>query len=567
MHYSKFAELYENLFATSKKLEKISILTDFLKKLQKEGKSEWIYLLRGKVLPDYDAGEFGISEQLAIKAISFSYGISKEKVVEKFKKIGDLGEIVEEFNQKKKQSALFSSRLTVEKVFDNLKKIVFITGKGAIEKKIILISELLNSASGKEAKYIIRTLLNDLKIGVADATLIGAISSAFFENQDEMPEKVEEAYDLANDFALVFEAAKKGEKALSEVTLMPGKPLKVMLAVKVEDFSEAFRICGKPAAIENKYDGFRMVIHKYEEKIVLFTRKLENVTKQFPDVVEVVKRNVKGESFILDSEVVGYDNSVKKYKPFEAISQRIKRKYDIEKLIKMLPVEVNIFDVLYYNGESLLGKPFAERRKIVEKIVKPEEWKIRPSLQIVASDEKEAQKFYENALKLGEEGVMVKRLDAPYKQGRKVGYMVKMKPVLQDIDLVIVGAEYGTGKRGGWLTSYIVACKDGKKFLEVGKVSSGLKEKEEEGTTYDEMTSLLKPLIIEEKGNEIKIKPKIVVSVTYQNIQQSPSYSSGYALRFPRITHYRPDKSLDEIATLNEIQREARKQNAQKSNN
>jgi DNA ligase-1 len=340
----------------------------------------------------------------------------------------------------------------------------------------------------------------------------------------------------------------------------PGKPLNVMLAVKATSIEEAFEICGKPAAIEQKYDGFRMLLNKKKNgEVSLFTRRLENVTLQFPDVVEAVKKGVKGESFILDSEVVGYDEKTGKYKPFEAISQRIRRKYEIEKLVRELPVEINVFDVLYYEGKSYLESPFSERRKLVEKIVHEKERVIRPAIQIITSSEEEAMKFYKNALKVGEEGIMIKTLDAPYKQGRRVGYLVKLKPVLNDFDLVIVGAEHGTGKRGGWLTSYIVACSDDGNLVEVGKVSSGLKEKESEGTTYDEMTRLLKPLITGEEGGRVNVKPKIVVSVNYQNIQESPSYSSGYAMRFPRITAYRPDRGTVDIATLADIKRAAKK--------
>src|SRR3989338_6051491 len=559
MEYMRFVNAYEELSSNAKRLDKTAILASFLKDLDKKGKSEWIYLIRGRVLPEYDPGEFGISTQFVLKAIGSSFGISNLEVTEKFKEIGDLGKVAENFALKKRQSVLFSSRLDVGKVFDNLKKIIYIEGTGAVEKKIGLLAELLNSASPLEVKYLIRTVLSDLRVGVADALLIDAIALAFFPEQSEMRLKVEEAYDLANDFARVFDAARKGVKELGEIVIVPGRPVKAMLAVKTESIEEAFQVCGRPAALEHKYDGFRMMIHRKGKEIFLFTRKLENVTRQFPDVVEAVKSHVKGDEFILDAEVVGYDRKTEKYRPFESISQRIKRKYDIDKLVKQLPVEINVFDILYYNGQSWFNKNFIERRRLIEKIIKPEKWKIRPSIQIIADDDKEAERFYEKAIEMGEEGIMVKKIDSPYKQGRRVGYMVKLKHVVNDLDLVIVGAEYGTGKRGGWLTSYIVACRDEKGFLEVGRVSSGLKEKEEEGTTYDEMTKLLKPLIIEEKGNEVKVEPKIVVAVTYQNIQKSPAYSSGYALRFPRITAYRPDRDVGEITALDDIESEAGK--------
>lgn len=559
MEYARFVRVYEDLSSTTKKLDKTAILAVFLSDLEKKGESKWIYLLRGKVLPDYDPGEFGISTQLVLKTISVSFGMPSLEVTNKFKEVGDLGEIAEYFALKKRQSVLFLSKLQVKKVFENLKKIIYIQGNGAIDRKISFISELLNSASPSEAKYIIRTLLCDLRVGVADALLVDAIALNFFPNESEMRLKVEQAYDLANDFACVFDAAKKGANSLDAITIVPGKPIKAMLAVKVDSIREAFETCGRPAALEHKYDGFRLMIHKKKGEIFLFTRRLENVTKQFPDIVETVKKNVRSDEFILDTEVVGYDEKTERYKPFESISQRIKRKYDIDKLVKELPVEINVFDIIYYNGENWFNKSFIERRKLIEKIVKIERWKIRPAIQIVTNDEKEAERFYEKAIKMGEEGIMVKKIDSPYRQGRRVGYMVKLKPVVNDLDLVIVGAEYGTGKRGGWLTSYIIACCSGQEFLEVGKVSSGLKEREEEGTTYEEITNLLKPLITEESGNEVKVRPEIIVAVTYQNIQKSPAYSSGYALRFPRITAYRPDRNIKEITTLEDIEKEVKK--------
>ncbi|MEM3074930.1 MAG: ATP-dependent DNA ligase [Candidatus Pacearchaeota archaeon] len=562
MKYSEICEVYEHLSKTSGRLEKIFILGEFLRKLRKDDDEKWIYLLRGKVLPDYDAREFGISRQLVIKIIAKSSGIEPKKVVSEFNKIGDLGEVAEKLLKSSKQKTLYRSGLSISKVFNNLYKIFEMEGKGSVEKKINLVSEILMQSNSSEAKWIIRTLLGDLRIGVADNTLRDALAEAFIEeNEDkkELAEKIEKVYDLSNDFAEVFKALKKGIKELDKVSLVPGKAINVMLPIKVTNIKEAFRICGIPCAIEHKYDGFRVVITKKDNEIKLFTRRLEEVTNQFPDLVELVKKYIKGKNFILDSEVVGFDPKTGKYKPFEAISQRIKRKYDIEELRKKLPVEANVFDVLYYEDESLVSKPFKERRKILEKIIPNEKWKIKPSFQIITDSEKLAMQFYKEALKIGEEGIMIKNLNATYKPGRYIGYIVKMKPEKHDFDLVITSAEYGTGKRAGWLTSYIVACHHEGKYLDVGKVSSGLKEKEsEEGTTYHEMTNLLKPLILSEKGQRVKVKPKIVVSVTYQNIQKSPTYSSGYAMRFPRITHYRPDRRTHDIATLEDIKREAR---------
>ncbi|MCX7999990.1 MAG: hypothetical protein N3A69_13735, partial [Leptospiraceae bacterium] len=203
MDYIEFVKVYESLADTTKRLEKVELLSKFLKKLEKEGREDWIYLLRGRVFAEYDPREFGISTQLVIKAISSCFGVSIEKVVEKFRRVGDLGDVATEFAEKRKQSALFSNKLETKKVFDNLRKIVEVEGKGAVEKKIDLVVELLSFASGREARFLIRTLLGDLRIGVADALIIDALALAYFSGNREMREKIAENYDMTNDLSLV----------------------------------------------------------------------------------------------------------------------------------------------------------------------------------------------------------------------------------------------------------------------------------------------------------------------------------------------------------------------------
>jgi len=332
-----------------------------------------------------------------------------------------------------------------------------------------------------------------------------------------------------------------------------------MLAQKAKTIKEGFEMVGKPCAVEYKYDGFRLLIHKKGSEVILFTRRLENVTKQFPEVVDYIKKYVKGNSFILDSEAVGFNKKTKEYTSFQHISQRIKRKYDIEKRREECPVEVNVFDILYYNGNSMLDEPFSKRTEIIKKIVSNQKYKIVTSKQIITGDEKKAEEFFKKALKDHQEGVMMKSLDAYYKPGSRVGYMIKVKPEERDLDLVIVGAEYGTGKRSGWFSSFILACREGNRFLEIGKMGTGIKEKSAEevgGVSFNELTKMLKPLIIEEHGKEVKFKPKIVVSITYQEIQRSPTYSSGFALRFPRFTALRPDRMADDASTLKEVEKD-----------
>ncbi|MEK6914949.1 MAG: ATP-dependent DNA ligase [Nanoarchaeota archaeon] len=557
MHYSNFVELYEKIAFTTKKLEKIKIISDFLPSLK--GNEEYVYLLRGKVFPDFDSKELGVSTQIVIRALSVASGFSGAEILSRFKEIGDLGDVAVSLLKKKRQHSLFSKRLSVSHVIESIKKISSVGGEGSIEGKISIISELLIEAHEKEACYIVRTLLGDLRIGVADAVLVDSILRAFFPEDKEMINKVQKAYDLTNDFAQILRFAFSGKEQFEHISLVPGRALNVMLATKVYDIKEAFDVCGRPAAFEHKYDGFRIIVSSDGKNIKLFTRRLEDVTAQFPEVVESVSKHVHAKSFILDTEAVGFESKTGRYLPFEAISQRIKRKYGISELASKMPVELKVFDVLYLDGENKLDFPFAERRKILEKIVDSVSWKISPSTQIVTDSEKEVEKFYKDALRIGEEGIMVKSINSPYVSGRYVGNMAKLKPNVADLDLVIVGGEYGTGKRVGGLTSFIVACRKGEDLLEVGRVSSGLKEKSSEGTTYMEIDSLLQPLIIKEEENIVYVKPLIVVSVTYQNIQPSPTYSSGFALRFPRITHYRPERGIRDIATVEEIMREVAK--------
>ncbi len=564
MLYSKLAKLYEDIGSTTKRLEKIDILSKFLEYLPQEDK-DVIYLLTGNIYPEYDEKKIGISNQLIIKAISKSSGDSPDKIVQEWKKIGDLGKVAEKLIKSKKQSTLFTkSYLTTKKVLENLRKLPELEGEGTVDKKLNLITELLIAASPLESLYLTRTVLGDLRIGIQESTIRESLSKAFFDSDKDSSKIIQEAIDNLNDLAEIFAIAKKGEiNEFKKIELKVGRPIKVMLAQKAKTLEDGFKEVGKPCAIEYKYDGFRLIIHKKNSEIKLFTRKLENVTKQFPEAVEYVQKYVKGDSFILDSEAVGFDRKTKEYTPFQAISQRIRRKYDIEKIREELPIEINVFDILHYNNKSLIKEPFEKRTQLIKKIIKETPYKIVSSKQIITDNIKEAEKFYKNALKDNQEGVMMKNLSAIYQPGSRVGHMLKIKPSEKDLDLVITGAEYGTGKRSGWLSSFILSCKGKEEleFFEIGKVGTGIKEKDEqEGVSFNELNDLLKPLIIQEKGKEVQIKPKIVVAVTYQEIQQSINYNSGWALRFPRITALRLDKHLSEIATLDEIKEEVKKQ-------
>ena len=535
-----------------------------------------ILLLQGRIFPRWDETKIGVASRLVLKSINIATGKDAKSLEDEWRKKGDLGLVAAEFIKNKHQITLFSSDLTVKKVFENLRKLPKQEGAGAVERKTKLIAELLTSAKPLEAKYIVRTVLEDMRVGVGEGSIRDAIVWACFgeklkirynkeKNDIELEERedynryisaVEQANELKNDWGSVAKIAKEhGLKGLSKLSLIPGKPLKVMLYKKAEDMEDAFERVGKPCACEFKYDGFRLQIHRDGNEVNLFTRRLDNVTKQFPDVAKIAKGHIKSKSYILDSEVIGIDPKTHSWLAFQQISQRIRRKYDIPQMVKDVPVMVNVFDAMVVDGKNLLKTPFEERRKALKKIITPVKEKLELAKQLVTGDMKKAEKFYSEALSKGNEGIMMKKLDAPYKPGSRVGYGVKVKPVMETLDLVITGADWGEGKRANWLSSFTIACKKGDEILEIGKVGTGIKEKEEQGLSFKELTKLLKPLIIEEKGREVKVKPKIVIEINYEEIQKSSKYSSGFALRFPRLVRLRDDKPVSEISTIKQVER------------
>lgn len=575
MKYSELAEIYDSLEKTSKRLEKTFIISKLFKRTKEDDIESIVLMIQGRLFPLWDETKLGVSDRLVIKAISIATGTPADKVEIEWKKIGDLGMVAEKLVTKKSQATLFSRDLTVEKVFNNIRALPGLEGSGSVDQKVKNIAELLSSAKPLEARYIIRTALEDLRVGVGDGSVRDAIVWAFFEkeakihyddeaksitpeNREEynrLADAVQNAFDLKGDFGHVAkQIMKEGEKAFEHLDLEPGNPVNVMLYPKAKNIEDAFERVGKPCALEYKYDGFRMQIHKKGKIVQIFTRGFEDVTKQFPEVVDYVKEFVDAGKAILDAEAVGYDPRTGKYLPFQSVSQRIKRKYDIDKMAKEFPVEMNIFDILFLEDRSVLKEPFKERRKLIERVIKEHPRKLIVAKQIVTGDLAKAEAFYREALAVGEEGIMAKNLEGGYQPGRRVGFGVKVKPVMESLDLAIVGAEWGTGKRSGWLTSFTLACRKGDKFLEIGKVGTGLKELEEEGVSFEELTNLLKPLIIEENGKEVSIKPKVVIEINYEEIQKSPSYSSGYALRFPRFIRLREDKGLSNVSEIDYVE-------------
>lgn len=557
MEYSILADTYEKLEETSAKLGKTQILSELFSKTSSEKLPKVVLLAVGRVFPAYSEFELGIATQIMIKAISKATGFSTDDTEKKFKKTGDLGLTTEECIKSRKQTILFKKKLTIDSVFENLQKLAFVTGVGSQERKLSLIAELLTSARPKEARYIVRTILQELRVGVAEGIIRDAIVKAFLikegmskEEKNKIVKVVEHAWSVLSDFGEVARIAKeKGVKGLKKVKVRLGQPMQVMLGEKAESIEKVMKEFGKVAA-EYKYDGMRIQVHKKDDKIWIFTRRLENVTKQFPDLVDLCKRGLKAKECILEGEVLGIKPETDSPLPFQVLSQRIHRKYDIEKMAKEVPIQVYLFDIVYLEGKTFFETSFKERRKVLKGIVKVIPRNFGLAKQLITDNVKEAEKFYQESLNAKQEGLFLKVLDSKYVFGRHVGGWYKIKPIMETLDLVIVGATWGVGSRARWLSSYVLACRDPDtgKFLPCGMMGTGLTEEQ-----FQLMTDKLKELIMREKGRTVTLRPKVVVEVAYQEIQKSPNYASGYALRFPRLTKIRDDRSPEEVDTIERV--------------
>jgi len=566
MDYAQLAQLYAAVDATKKRLEKTHLIAQFLKACPDEELERVILLLQARAFPTHEKETLGIASKVMIKTLASTLGQNEKFIEEQWVGSGDLGLVAKAHASKRSQQLLFREALTVKRVFDTLRKLASAEGTGSTDTKVKILSEIFSQASDEEITYLVRTVLEDLRVGIAEGTLRDAIAWAFFPsacpaNPEEEPldrdvykatiQRIQDAYDRTNDFAKVAVLAKQGIEALASVKLTIGIPVKVMLATREPTTEAAFARTGVPAQLEYKYDGFRVQIHKKDDTVTIFTRRLENVTAAFPDLVRTVRERIT-HNCILDGEANGIDPVTGHYVPFQQISQRIRRKYDIEATAKELPMQLVIFDILVWDGKEVLQQPQSERFALLQSLITKNDHVLSLPTFRIANTIEEAALFFREAKNAGCEGIMVKSRTSTYRPGARVGDWVKQKEVMENLDLVIVGGEWGEGKRSGWITSFVLACRDDDgTFKEIGRVGTGLKELPEEGLSFGEVTELLRPHIEYEKGRSLVIHPAVVVEVAYEEIQRSPSYGSGYALRFPRILRNRSDeRGPDDVTTL-----------------
>jgi DNA ligase-1 len=545
MKYQELVNVYEALGATTKRLEKTDILADFLKTVEEEDLEKITLMALGSVFPSWSEEEQGIGDKLVMKAVGDAVGVSVDVVEDAIRDEGDIGAAAEKLYAKKAQMTFFSQPLTVKFVYNQLRKLATISGSRSTARKISNILELLSSASGKEAKYICRTILEELRIGVGEGIIRDAISQAF----DVDKAVAERAHMLTNDLGLVAKVAKlEGEEGLKKLTLIPGRPVKPMLAQLSEGIDISIEEMGC-ALCETKYDGFRTQFHKNGDEITLFTRRLENVTHAFPDAVDFIRRGFPDEDFIAEGEIVGFRDN--KPLPFQTVLQRVRRKYDIHDAMKNVPIKIFLYDLLYFN-EPVVDEPIIKRREILENAVDTsiDELNLSDIVKVGPENIDDAVELFNKSIAGGHEGIMIKNCAEPYIPGIRGKKMLKFKAEPETLDAVIVGGTKGIGKRGEFIGSYEIALRDEYgELLTITKIGSGLSDDD-----LANLTRQMKEIIISEKGTHISVQPKIVLEIKYSEIVKSPEYPAGYSLRFPIVKGIRTDKGVEDIDTIERLE-------------
>jgi DNA ligase 1 len=539
-----FAKLCQKVEAVSGSLEKIDLVAAFLADLDEAELSVACSFIMGTLFPPSLNLVMGVGPSILYEALAKACGCPVGQISEMLRATGDPGLVAAGIVEKRRPIG-FAAFLEVEPlsiagVYERFLAIARASGKRSQDAKIKNLQFLFSQAGSLEARYIARLAIEDMRIGIGEGGVRDAVARAFSKSgADE--EMVERAYNLTNDMGLVAVAARRG--TLAELSVMIYHPIKMMLAQLGESIAGALAEIGT-AAIEWKYDGARVQIHKEGNDIAIFSRRMENVTASLPEIV-LAARQITAHSAILDGEAVAIGKDGRPM-AFQEILKRFRRKYNVEKLATQIPLRLFIFDLIYLDGKSVTNLPLSERRALLERIA-------NPSLladQVLSGSLEAAERIYRQALAAGHEGLILKNPASVYAPGKRGKNWLKIKPVMETLDLVVMGAKWGEGRRARFLGTYRLGCLDTStgNLLDVGWVATGLTDE-----ALAELTEMFRELFLLEKGMEVEIKPAVIFEVAYEEIQRSPNYSSGYALRFPRMVAVRYDKSLEEADSLERV--------------
>ncbi len=573
MDYAVIAESYEKIEATTKRLEMTDYLVELLKKTPKDIIAKVVYLTQGKLCPDFVGVEMGVAEKLAIKALIRASGGSESVILSELQKSGDIGETAEKQLAKRKQSTFFTKKLTVERVYETLDKLAKTSGSGTVDTKMALLSGLLTDAGPKEAKWLIRTVTGNLRLGIADMTVLEALAISYGGGK-ETREKIERAYNISSDLGRVASVvAEKGLEGIEKFQVMVGEPIRPMLAERLGVPEEILDKFGGKCVAEYKYDGERVQAHKNGSKVMLFSRRLENISDQYPDAVILVREQITAKEAIFEAECVAVDLETGDMRPFQELMHR-RRKYGVEEAITQYPISLFAFDALYVDGKDLTQEPFPQRRKALEAAIKPND-RVKPATQKLVKNPKELEDFFEEAIEDGCEGVMCKSTskDSVYQAGSRGWLWIKFKrdyrsEMTDTVDLVVVGAFHGRGKRVGTYGALLLATYKQKDdtFETVTKCGTGFTDKD-----LAQLHEMLQKHIVPRKNSRVKsmleadvwFEPAVVLEILGAEVTLSPIHmaamdairkGSGMAIRFPRFTgKYRTDKAPEDATTSKEI--------------
>ena len=563
MHFKELAQLYEELEQTSSGNKLREILSEFFKKVDKDEIAIVTYLTLGKISAEYESAVLGLAEKTVLKAIAVASGTESSKVKKLMQQEGDVGLVAEQLLKKKPITLIPLGKLTVKELFEKLHLIVETSGTGSQDKKTNILVTLLQKSPAKGAKYISRIALGTLRMGVAEMTVLDALAIAY---TGEKSNKVhlEQAYNICPDVGIIAETmAKDGLAGLAKIRISVGRPIKMMLAQRVSELEDVSKKIPGKLGVEGKYDGERVQAHKDKSgKITLFSRRLENNTEQFPDLVKYLEKQIKAKEFIVEAEVLAV-NEKGEHQPFQVLMQR-RRKHDVEEYVKKIPVMAKVFDVLYLDGKVVMNEPFEKRMDLLKKIVKRSKH-VTLTERMMTDDLGKIEQFFQRMLKEGYEGIMIKSLQGEYQAGTRGWNWIKWKKdyvqeMSDTLDLVVVGAFYGKGRRSGTYGALLCACYDSEndQFLTVCKLGTGLSDEVLEG-----LPKKMKKYIVKRKPARVIIKkemipdvwfnPEVVVEVLGAELTKSPFHTLGLALRFPRFLHFR-EKNAEQATSKQEIE-------------
>jgi len=581
LKYLYLTEIYSKIESTTKRLEMTALLVELFKKAPIEIIDKIVYLTQGKLFPDYIGIELGVADRMTMRAIANASGLSLKEVEKIYKETGDLGATVEKILSQRKSISILDffgqsvseKELTIEEVYNTFIKIAKASGPGSQDFKLSLLTRLIKRAKPIEAKYIVRTVTGRLRLGIADMTILDALAEAFTGSK-AYRDVIERAYNVHPDLGYIaMILANQGLDAVKKIKITIGIPIQPMLAERLSNSSEILEKLGGKCMAEYKYDGERVQAHKNGEKVILFSRRLENITHHYPDVVEIVKKSINVEKAIVEGEVVAVNEDTGEMLPFQELMHR-RRKYGVKEAIEKYPVTFFLFDCLYVDGEDYTIKPYPERREKLKEIV-IESDKCRLAISKIIDNPKDLELFFEEAVSSGCEGIMCKSLntDSIYQMGARGWLWIKFKrdyryEMTDTADLVAVGAFYGKGRRAGSYGALLMAAYDPENdvFKTVCKVGSGFTDEDLENLPkiFEKYVIPHKhPRVLSKMDADVWFVPAIVLEIIGAEITLSPLHTcafgkiredSGLAIRFPRFTgRYRTDKKPEQATTEKEL--------------